>query len=328
MTLSPTELPPDAIGAPGWREAGLRYFKYSHFLRQRFGGKVHRVTVDGGFTCPNVDGTVAFGGCVYCDNRSFSPNRRAPRIPIIHQVEKGIQIVEEIFEPEVYLAYFQAATNTYASLEKLKRLYDEALANPKIGGLIVGTRPDCVGNDVLDLLQGYADRYFVAIEYGLQSVNQRSLDWMNRGHDVDCFFDAVERTKGRGIDISAHVILGLPAETRKDMLATIDAVNQSGVDGIKLHNLHVVEDTPMAEMYRRGEIPVMTRDEYVDLIIDVLEHLSPNMVIHRLTGDAPRDYLIEPQWVLRKAEFLYAMDQEMLRRDSVQGKALPHPAGY
>lgn len=320
MTSNPAEINPGATTMPGWREAGLRYYKYSHFLKRTFGGKVHRVTVDGGFTCPNVDGTVAYGGCVYCDNRSFSPNRREPRIPILHQVEKGIRIVDEIFEPDVYLAYFQAATNTHAPLEKLERLYEAALADPRIRGLIVGTRPDCAADDVLELLESFTDRYFVAIEYGLQSIHQRSLDWMNRGHDAACFFDAVQRTKGRGIDISAHVILGLPGESRADMLATIDAVNLSGVDGIKLHNLHVVADTPMAEMHRRGEIPILERDAYVELIIDVLERLSPNMVVHRLTGDAPRDYLIEPRWVLRKAEFLYALDQEMQRRGSFQGK--------
>src|SRR5262245_4272391 len=233
-TLDIEEEPLSGASKLSWRAAGLRYYKYSHFLKQRFGKRIHRVTVDGGFTCPNVDGTVAVGGCVYCDNRSFSPNRREARIPITHQVSKGIEIIDSAYEPDGYLAYFQAGTNTYASLEKLKRMYDEAIANPKIVGLSIGTRPDCVRNEVLDLLESYAQRMFVSVEYGLQTVHDRSLEWMNRGHGSDCFFDAVERTLGRNLDICTHVILGLPGETRADMLATIDAVAQTPVDGIKI----------------------------------------------------------------------------------------------
>lgn len=310
-------MPTDTVS---WREAGHRYYKYSHFLRQRFGQKIHRVTVDGGFTCPNVDGTVAVGGCVYCDNRSFSPNRRLPKIPILHQLDRGIRIVDELYRPDDYLVYFQAATNTYAPVDKLRRLYDEALSHPRARGIIIGTRPDCVSDEVLDLIESYTAKYFVAIEYGLQSIHQRSLDWMNRGHDADCFFDAVSRTKGRSIDISAHVILGLPGESKEEMLATIDAVANAGIDGIKIHNLHVVSDTPMEAQYRRGEIPIIERDDYLDLLVEVLQRLPPELVIHRLTGDAPSEYLIAPLWVQRKAELLQALDRLLKQRDTWQGK--------
>lgn len=314
-------LPATQLGS--WREAGHRYYKYSHFLRTRFGQKIHRVTVDGGFTCPNVDGTVALGGCVYCDNRSFSPNRRLPKIPILNQLDRGIRIVDQLYSPDDYLVYFQAATNTYAPVDKLRRLYDEALSHPRARGIVIGTRPDCVPDEVLDLIQGYTREYFVAIEYGLQSIHQRSLDWMNRGHDAACFFDAVARTKGRGIDISAHIILGLPGESLVDMLATVDAVATSGVDGIKIHNLHVVSDTPMEAEYRQGKIPIYERDEYVDLLICALERLPPEMVVHRVTGDAPPEYLIAPLWVKRKAEFLQALDRVLAERDTWQGKCWP-----
>lgn len=317
------EVDASTASPPGWRSAGLRYFKYSHFLNERFGRKVHRVTVDGGFTCPNVDGTVAVGGCVYCDNRSFSPNRREPRVPIPIQIERGIERVDARFNPEGYLAYFQAATNTYAPVEKLRRLYDEATQDPRVLGLIVGTRPDCVPNEVLDLLQSYAERLFVAVEIGLQSVHQRSLDWMNRGHDVECFFDAVERAKGRNLDLSTHVILGLPGESVDDMIATADAVARSAIDGIKIHNLHVVDDTPMAADFADGRIELLNADEYLDVLIEVLERLPPSMVVHRVTGDAPPEYLIAPAWVRQKASFLQRLDRELAERQTWQGRLWP-----
>src|SRR5262249_40651090 len=189
-----------------------RYYPLSRFFHKRFGTKVYRVTVDGGFTCPNVDGTVAVGGCVYCDNRSFSPNRRLPRRTVAAQVRHGVEVMRARYGADKFLAYFQAGTNTYASVEKLKRLYDEGLQHPDLVGLLIGTRPDCVPDPVLDLIQGYARDRWVCLELGLQTIYDRSLDWMNRGHHFDSFVDAVARAKGRGLDLCAHVILGLPGE--------------------------------------------------------------------------------------------------------------------
>src|SRR5947209_14360304 len=217
-----------------------RYNPFSRYLRQRFGCKVYRVTVDAGFTCPNVDGSVAVGGCVFCDNRSFSPNRRLPRTTIAEQLHRGMAVLNKLFRVEKFVAYFQAATNTYAPVEKLRRLYDEALAHPQVVGLAVGTRPDAVPDEVLDLLEEYARRHYVCLELGLQTRHDRSLDWMNRGHHFDAFVDAVRRCQGRGFDLVTHVILGLPGEDRADMLATADAVAALPLDGIKIHNLHVV----------------------------------------------------------------------------------------
>ncbi|MGL4462906.1 MAG: TIGR01212 family radical SAM protein [Planctomycetia bacterium] len=316
----------DAAPPFGWREAGHRYYKYSRFLEERFGRRIARVPVDGGFTCPNADGTVAYGGCVYCDNRSFSPARRGPRIPILQQLDTGVAALEKRYDADGYLAYLQPATNTYGRLEKLKKVYDAAVAHPKVVGLIIGTRPDCVGDEVLDLIQSYTDRYFVAVEYGLQSVHQKSLDWMNRGHDAACFFDACERTKGRGIDVSAHVILGLPGETFDEALETIDAVAAARIDGVKIHSLHVVRDTPMEEQFRRGEISVLERDDYLELLIAALERTPGSMVVHRVTGDAPGDFLIAPEWPRRKAEFLQLLDREMTRRETWQGRRAATPA--
>jgi radical SAM protein (TIGR01212 family) len=299
-----------------------RYYPFSRFLKERFGTKVYRVTIDAGFTCPNVDGTVAVGGCVYCDNRSFSPNRRLPRTTISEQVRRGITILQERYRADRFLAYFQAATNTYAPLAKLRRLYDEALEHPQIVGLAIGTRPDCVPEPVLDLLQSYARERYVCLELGLQSMHDRSLDWMNRAHHFDVFVDAVHRCQGRALDLCAQVILGLPNETREDMLGTARALASLPVDAVKIHNLHVVRDTPMEEMYHAGEVRMLEREEYVQLVCDFLEQLPPRMVIHRLNGDAPPDYLVAPVWCLDKPALLRAIHAELERRGSWQGKAL------
>lgn len=297
-----------------------RYYALSRFFQERFGAKVYRVTIDAGFTCPNVDGSVAIGGCVYCDNRSFSPNRRLPRTGIREQVQRGITILSQRYRADRFLAYFQAATNTYAPLEKLRRLYDDALVHPQIVGLAIGTRPDCVPDDVLDLLEGYARDYYVCLELGLQSIHDRSLDWMNRGHHYDSFVDAVARCQGRGLDLCAHVILGLPGESRDDMLATADAIAALPIQGVKIHNLHVVHDTPLAAMYQSGQVAMLGFEEYVSLTCDFLERLPASMVIHRLSGDAPPDYLVAPTWCLDKPALLRAIAAELERRESWQGK--------
>jgi radical SAM protein (TIGR01212 family) len=297
-----------------------RYYAFSRFLRERFGAKVYRVTIDAGFTCPNVDGTVAVGGCVYCDNRSFSPNRRLPRATVGEQVRRGVEILRKRYGAERFLAYFQAATNTYAPVEKLRRLYDEALEHPQIVGLAIGTRPDCVAEPILELIQGYAGNRYVCLELGLQTIHDRSLDWMNRGHHYEAFLDAVRRCQGRNLDLCAHVILGLPGESHADMLATAEALAALPMQAVKIHNLHVVRKTPLEEMYESGQVRIMEREEYVAVVCDFLERLSPTMVIQRLSGDAPPDYLVAPLWCLDKPALLRAIHAELERRDSWQGK--------
>lgn len=299
---------------------GRRYRALSAHLKQRFGTAVRSVTLDAGFTCPNVDGTVTTGGCVYCDNRSFSPNRRLPRATLRAQLDRGISILSRRYGAERFIAYFQAGTNTHGPVEKLRRLYDEALSEPRVVGLAIGTRPDSVPDPVLDLLEGYARKVPVFLELGLQTIHDRSLDWMNRGHHADVFFDAVERCRGRGLSLCAHVILGLPGESRDDMLATADALAGLPVEGVKVHNLYVVKDTPLEEMYRGGEVTLFGLEEYVSMVCDFLERLSPNQIIHRLSGDAPPNYLVAPSWCLEKPTLLRAIDAELLRRGSWQGK--------
>ena len=322
-----TNLPPVLV-LPSWRAAGLRFHAYRYFLRQKFGARrVQKVSLDAGFTCPNVDGTVATGGCTFCDNRSFSPSRRGPLLAVaerrqnlLGQLDDGIRRLKHRYEVDDFIAYFQPATNTYAPVELLRPLYEAALAHPQVVGLAIGTRPDCVPSDVLDLLQELASRSYVSVEYGLQTMHNRSLDWMNRGHHHDATIDAIERSRGRGFEICGHVILGLPGETHDDMLATAREVARLGFDAVKIHNLYAVKDTPLADQVAHGDVTLLGRDDYIRTLIDFLELLPPRMVVERISGDAPPDYFIGPSWCLDKPAVLLALRQEMERRDTWQGK--------
>ena len=304
-----------------WRAAGLRYFAYNYYLRQRFGGRVQKVSLDARFTCPNVDGTVATGGCVFCDNRSFSPSRRLPRNSIRGQLEQGMRFVRRRYpNVEHFLAYFQPATNTYAPVNQLRRLYLEALDHAEIVGLVIGTRPDCVPDDVLDLLAELAATTYLSVEYGMQTMHDRSLAWMNRGHGHGAFVDAVERSRSRGFEMGAHVILGLPGETHDDMMATARELARLRVDAVKIHNLYAVKNTPLADWVISGEVRLMERDEYVSTLIDFLELLPADCLVERISGDAPPDYLIGPAWSLDKPTLRAAVEREFARRDTWQGR--------
>lgn len=303
-----------------WRAAGFRYFSYNHYLRHRFGRRIHKVSVDAGFTCPNVDGTVAVGGCNFCDNRSFSPSRRLPRTDIAGQIDEGIRRIKRRYKVDDFIAYFQPATNTYAPVAKLRTLYEQALSAPQILGLAVGTRPDCVPNDVLDLLEELAARTYVAVEYGMQTMHDRSLDWMNRGHHHAAMIDAVERSRGRGFEVCAHAILGIPGESHDDMLATAREIARLNVDAVKLHNLYAVKGTPLGEQVERGEVTLMERDDYVRTVVDVLELLPPTMIVERVSGESPPNFHLGPAWCLDKVDVRRALEAEFSRRDTWQGR--------
>ncbi|QDU94693.1 TIGR01212 family radical SAM protein [Lignipirellula cremea] len=318
--------PPPSSDLLSWKEAGLRYHAYNHFLRQRFGARVQKVSIDAGFTCPNVDGTVAKGGCVFCDNRSFSPSRRVPRQLVTDQIDEGVRRLKLRYKCDQFLAYFQPATNTYAPVERLRPLYEQALAHPQVVGMAIGTRPDCVPNDVLDLLEEIAGKTWLSVEYGLQTIHNRSLDWMNRGHHHDAFLDAMERSRDRGFEICAHVMLGLPGESPDDMLATAHEVARLGLDSVKLHNLYAVKNTPLADQIASGETVLMERDDYIQVLVDFLELLPPEMIVERISGEAPPKYFIGPEWCLDKPAVKRELDAEMLRRDTWQGKKYLAPA--
>ena len=312
--------------AEEWRQQDLRYHSYNFHLRKRFGRRVQKVSIDAGFTCPNVDGTVAIGGCTFCDNRSFSPSRRVPRQNVLDQIEDGIERLKRRYTCDDFIAYFQPATNTYAPVDKLRPLYEQVLQHPKIVGISIGTRPDCVPDDVLDLLEELAAQTHLSVEYGMQTIHNRSLDWMNRGHHHDAMLDAVARSRGRGFEICAHVILGLPGESREDMLATAREVVRLDLDSIKLHNLYAVQNTPLAAQVEAGEVTLIDRDEYIRVLVDILELLPPTMIVERVSGDAPPDYFVGPSWCQDKSGILIALNAEFARRNTWQGAKWPEGA--
>jgi hypothetical protein len=303
-----------------WRNAKRRYHAYSFFLRHKFGHRVQKVSIDAGFTCPNVDGTVTTGGCTFCDNRSFSPSRRVPKIAILDQINNGIERLKRRYTCDHFTAYFQPATNTHAPVDRLKRLYDEALSHPSVVAMAIGTRPDCVPDDVLELLEEVSQKTYLSVEYGMQTMHNRSLDWMNRGHHHEAFQDAVARSRGRGFEICAHAILGLPGESHGDMLATARELARLRADSVKINNLYAVDRTPLADQIRSGEVTLIERDAYINVLVDFLELLPPTTIVERISGDAPPDYFVGPTWCLDKSAVRLALDMELQRRDTWQGR--------
>lgn len=300
--------------------ANKRYNDLNTYLRNIFGCRVQKITVDAGLTCPNRDGTLSHGGCIYCNIRGSGTGAHAKGLSITRQLANGKNSLSRRYKAKKFIAYFQSFSNTYAPLQNLQRLYDEALKVDDIVGLSIGTRPDCVDEAVLDLLQDYARHHLIWIEYGLQSARDATLAFINRGHDVQCFRNAVEKTRNRGINICAHVILGLPHENRQDMLHTAATIAKMGIDGLKLHLLYVVKGTPLEALYRKGEFKCLEQPAYVDLVCDFLERIPAEMVIQRLTGDPHRNELAAPQWSLKKTETLSLIRQTLEKRDSWQGK--------
>lgn len=303
------------------RNTGMKEKRYNAFsdeLKGTFGCRVHRISVDAGFTCPNRDGTVGKGGCIYCGEEGSGALGIARGLSVSQQLEDGKEVMVRKYRAKKFIAYFQAFSNTYAPLERLAALYDETLSVEDIVGLIVGTRPDCLPPATLDLLAEYDRKTWFLLELGLQSPHDRTLTAINRGHDFATFEKAVRECKERGIRICAHVILGLPGESREEMLASAGILNGLKIDGVKLHLLHVMEGTGLAEMYANGEVGLMGRDDYVGLVCDFLELLDPRISIHRLTGDGGIK-LVAPQWSLAKFEVLNAIDGELERRGSRQG---------
>jgi uncharacterized protein len=297
---------------------GKRYNTFSAELKRVFGCRVHRISVDAGFTCPNRDGTVGTAGCIFCSDRGSGSFGIARTLDIAGQLADGKEVMVRKYKAKQFIAYFQPYSNTYAPVERLRALYDEALSVPDIVGLIVGSRPDCLPPAVLDLLADYHRRTYFWLELGLQSPHDRTLARIGRGHDLAAFVAAARAVKARGLRLCAHVILGLPGESREEMLASAPLLNELGVDGVKIHLLHVMQGSPLAVLHQRGEIRSLERDEYVALVCDLLERLDPRIFIQRLTGDGGRD-LIAPLWSAAKFEVLNAIDAELARRGTRQG---------
>ena len=299
-----------------------RYYDLNTYLRNIFGCRVQKITVDAGFSCPNRDGTLSRGGCIYCNENGSGTGAFRRGLSISDQLVAGKERLVKRYRAKKFIAYFQSFTNTYAPVETLRKVYEEALAVEDIVGLSIGTRPDCVDAPVLDLLQEYAGRHLIWIEYGLQSAHDDTLEAINRGHDAACFQRAVQATRNRGINICAHVILGLPGEDRSHILKTAEFIAGLGIDGIKLHLLYIIRGTAIEKLYQAGRYQCLSQDAYTDLVCDFLERIPEGVVIQRLTGDPHPHELVAPQWSLRKAETLARIKKSLEDRNTWQGRLL------
>ena len=305
------------------RLASLKpYNAFSDELKRIFGCKVQRISVDAGFTCPNRDGWLDTEGCIFCGSHGSGSHGISRNLSVAGQIEDGKEVMRRKYRASRFIAYFQAYSNTYSSVEHLAELYTEALGVPDVVGLIVATRPDCIPDPILDCLSRFNQKTYLWLELGIQSIHDKSLRFINRRHDHACSVDAVLRAASHGLRVCAHVILGLPGETRDEMLAMAGELNRLGVAGVKLHLLHVMKSTGLAEMYGRGELQVLDRDEYAGLVCDFLERLDPRILIHRLTGDGGHDNLVAPLWSLKKFEVLNLIDAELERRGTRQGSSI------
>jgi len=297
-----------------------RYTDYNSYLRGLFGERVQKIAVDAGLTCPNRNGTLSDQGCIYCNAKGSGTGAFARGMGIREQIEAGKLPMMKKYKARKFLAYFQSFTNTYTSVENMREMYDAAFSCEGVVGMAVGTRPDCVDEHKLDLIGSYAQTYLVWLEYGLQSVHDATLALINRGHTLKDFENAVAMTRGRGIQICAHVILGLPGETRDMMLDTARYLAGAGIDGVKIHLLYVIKGTPLDRLFLAGAYQPMTQPEYVETVCDFLELLPEQMVVQRITGDPHGSELRAPAWAGRYRETFNLIQQTLARRDTFQGK--------
>ena len=297
-----------------------RYYTYSRFIKEYFGEKLYKICLDGGFTCPNRDGTLATGGCIFCSEGGSGEFTENTSLSVSEQIRLGKAQTAEKYHGEHYIAYFQAYTNTYAPISYLKELFTEAIAQPDIAALSIATRCDCLPPEVLDLLSELNCQKPVWIELGLQSIHNDTLRQIRSGFTYEQYLSAVDALKDRGLSVITHLILGLPGETKEMMLASVDAVAHLPVDGVKLQLLHVLKNTDLALLYEKAPFPVFSLEEYCDFVVTSIEHLPPEMVIHRLTGDGPRSLLIAPLWSTDKKRVLNTIRKRFQERDTWQGK--------
>jgi radical SAM protein (TIGR01212 family) len=295
------------------------YRDLNSYLKERFGQRVQKITLDAGLTCPNRDGRIGTGGCLYCNARGSGTGAWARGQEIRAQMEEGMGRLARRYGASRFIAYFQSFSNTYAPLETLRELYEAALAFPQVVGLSIGTRPDCLEEDVLELLAGYARQRLVWLELGLQSAHDQTLVRLNRGHDVACFAEAVARAAGRGLPVIAHVILGLPGEGPREMAATAAFLARLPLHGVKIHLLYVIKGSGLARLHAAGEYVCLSEAQYVNLVVDFIERLPPHLVIHRLTSDPHPEELVAPAWCLDKSRVLKGIREEFARRGSRQG---------
>ncbi len=300
---------------------GKPYHSLDYMLRQMFGEKIYKVTLNGGMTCPNRDGKIGERGCIFCSAGGSGDFAASASLSITEQIRQQIQILSAKRPIHKYIAYFQAYTNTYAPVEYLERIFTEAIQNPDICAISIGTRPDCLEEPVIRLLSRLNQIKPVWVELGLQTIHEHTARYIRRGYPLSCFDQAMQSLHQTGLDVIVHTILGLPGETSRDVLDTMKYLNACQIQGIKLQLLHVLSGTDLAADYQAGKFSVLDREEYIDLVIRCLEHLDPSIVIHRVTGDGPKDLLIAPLWASRKREVLNLLHHQMKEQGSYQGKA-------
>lgn len=301
---------------------GKRYYSFDSFLKNYFGEKIYKVSLDGGFTCPNRDGTLGTGGCIFCSEGGSGDFASSAALSVTDQITAGIEMVSKKIENEKYIAYFQAFTNTYGPIKKLEALYMEAVNDPRIVALAIGTRPDCLPAEVLNLLERLNKIKPVFVELGLQTIHEETSEFIRRGYPLSCFNEAVFNLHKIGVLTVVHLILGLPGETNDMMLESVRYLNHLPIHGVKFSMLHILKHTDLADYYAEHPFDVFTLESYVDLLLKCIEHLSPEIVIHRLTGDGPKDLLIAPVWSLHKRRVLNMIAHEMKVLDIWQGDLL------
>ena len=297
-----------------------RYHTLNYFYHHTFDSKVFKISLNGGFSCPNLDGTKGYGGCIYCSKSGsgdFAGNRQDS---IQKQWQQGLEMMHKKWPEGKLIAYFQARTNTYAKVEELKEKFEPVLKYPNVIGLAIATRPDAITDECLDYLEDLSKRTYLMVELGLQTIHETTSKLINRCHTTKEFDEMVKKLRSRNINVIVHIINGLPYETKEMMLETIIHINQLDIQGVKIHMLHIVKDTPLATMYQKNPFHVLSQEEYVDIVIDQLELLRPEIVIHRITGDPVKENLIVPTWLLKKFCVLNEIDKEMVKRDTYQGK--------
>lgn len=299
-----------------------RYHTLNYFYKHKFNSKVFKVSLNAGFSCPNIDGTVGFGGCIYCSKSGSGDFAGNIEDDIVTQFIKVKNMMLKKWPDSKYIGYFQAHTNTYAPVEKLKKLYETILKQDNVIGLNIATRPDSISNECLEYLSDLNKRTYLTIELGLQTIHEKTSKLINRCHSLECFTDMVKKLRERNINVVVHIINGLPGENKEDMLKTVKYLNNLDIQGIKIHMLSILKNTPLEEYYKKNKFHILTKEEYIDIVINELEYLREEIVINRITGDPAIDDLIEPSWLIKKFCVLNDIDKEMVKRDVYQGDKL------
>ncbi len=303
-----------------YSDTNKRYYTLDYFYKHKFGKKVCKISLNAGFTCPNKDGTKGIGGCIYCSKLGSGDFAGKQEKDLVTQFYEVKEMMQKKWKDAFYIGYFQANTNTYAKTDVLKQKYEPILALDQVIGLSIATRPDAISEDCLDYLEELSKRTFLTVELGLQTIHEKTSKFINRGHDLACFDEMVKKLRQRNINVVVHIINGLPYETKEMMIETIKHINQLDIQGIKIHMLHIIQNTKLQELYEKNPFPVLTKEEYVDIVISQLELLRPEIVIHRITGDPVKEDVIAPTWLLKKFCVLNDIDKEMVKRNTYQGK--------